>query len=107
MEWNMYDAGSIATGEAMMNALRRLSKEQSEACSFWGIIAGEADGEVVPEAYERIKDNDPAMEGLNPSQKSAIMSATSSQISLIWGPPGTLPIEFFHILLLIVFPRHW
>ena len=89
MEWNMYDAGSIATGEAMMNALRRLSKDQSEACSFWRIIVGETSGEVTSETYERIKDNDPAMEGLNPSQKAAIMSAMSSQISLIWGPPGT------------------
>lgn len=101
MEWNMYDAGSIATGEAMMNALRRLSKDQSEACSFWRIIVGETAGEVATEAYERIRDNDPAMEGLNPSQKAAMMSATSSQISLIWGPPGTLPINSFHIFLLI------
>jgi hypothetical protein len=102
MEWNMYDAGSIATGEAMMNALRRLIKDQSEACSFWRIIVGEPSGEVVPETYERIKDNDPAMEGLNPSQKAAIMNATSSQISLIWGPPGTLLIDFFYIWLLNV-----
>ena len=106
MEWNMYDAGSIATGEAMMNALRRLSKDQSEACSFWRIIVGETSGEVVPETYDSIKDDDPAMEGLNPSQKEAIMSATSSQISLIWGPPGSLPRSFTRVSLLIVFQRH-
>jgi hypothetical protein len=102
MEWNMYYAGSIATGEAMMNALRRLSRDQSEACSFWRIIVGETSGEIVPDAYERVKDNDPAMEGLNPSQKAAIMSATLSQVSLIWGPPGMLPIHFFYFWLLMV-----
>jgi hypothetical protein len=107
MEWNMYDAGSIATGEAMMNAVRRLSKDQGDACSFWGIIVGETSGEVVPETYERIKDDDPAMEGLNPSQKEAIVSATSSQISLIWGPPGTPPRNFCRISLLINLGRHW
>jgi len=107
MEWNMYDAGSIATGEAMMNALRRLSKDQSEACSFWRIIVGETSGEVVAETYERIKDNDSAMDGLNPSQKAAVMSATSSQISLIWGPPGALLMHSFLILLFIVLYRHW
>ena len=98
MEWNMYDAGSIATGEAMMNALRRLSKDQSEACSFWRIVVGETSGELVPETYEKIKNDDPAMEGLNPSQMAAIMSATSSQLSLIWGPPGTLPIHFLYLV---------
>ncbi|KAK0477884.1 RNA-directed RNA polymerase [Armillaria novae-zelandiae] len=88
MDWNMYNAGSIATSKAMMDALIRLLMEKEECCRYHHLITGETSGDELPATTP-----DPVAEftygpDLNESQIEAINSC-EAPLSLIWGPPGT------------------
>ncbi|KAK0493854.1 RNA-directed RNA polymerase [Armillaria luteobubalina] len=88
MDWNMYNAGSIATSKAMMDALIRLLMEKEECCRYHHLITGETSGDGLPTTTP-----DPVAEftyspDLNESQIEAIKSC-EAPLSLIWGPPGT------------------
>ncbi|KAI5119487.1 hypothetical protein M0805_009511 [Coniferiporia weirii] len=85
MEWNLYDAGSLATTDAMMTALQRLGSSASECCRFYGVITGDPYGNVLPDP-----ESDYAISNtnLNESQVAAV-NACNSPLTVIWGPPGT------------------
>ncbi|KAI6021731.1 hypothetical protein PISMIDRAFT_613287 [Pisolithus microcarpus 441] len=90
MQWNIYDAGSIATAQAMIDALTRLSVEREACCSIYNTIVmtpspEEVDGEASNDSEE---EEIPDAESLNASQVTAIRSCMAP-LSLIWGPPGT------------------
>lgn len=92
VDWRLYDAGSVATSKAMLDAVRRLTMEGWECCSFNDIITGR---EVLPEelvegneAEEPAQDETEVLESLNESQRNAVLSAKEGKMSLIWGPPG-------------------
>ncbi|KAJ8701086.1 hypothetical protein PTI98_004049 [Pleurotus ostreatus] len=86
MSWKMYNAGSIATAKAMMDALLRLATDGAESCLFHGHITGADVGgdETAPQAALA----GTPIEGLNRSQSDAV-HASDAPLSLIWGPPGT------------------
>ncbi|KAF4607757.1 hypothetical protein EYR40_000092 [Pleurotus pulmonarius] len=88
MSWKMYNAGSIATAKAMMDALLRLATDGAESCLFHGHITGADvvgdDGETAPQGELA----GTPIEGLNRSQSDAV-HASDAPLSLIWGPPGT------------------
>ncbi|EGO30084.1 RNA-directed RNA polymerase [Serpula lacrymans var. lacrymans S7.9] len=91
MQWIVFDAGSIATSKAMMDALLRLCQEKENCCSVYEMIVGEGresvsmvqlDGDgsdELPQAYN---------EQMNSQQVLAVRSC-EAPLSLIWGPPGT------------------
>jgi hypothetical protein len=91
MEWSMYDCGSTATTRAMMDAIKRLYVENSEACGFSKVLTGSAE---VQDVFDDLKESvnipvdGPGWEGFNASQKEAIQRSFKSNLSLIWGPPG-------------------
>ncbi|KDQ53776.1 hypothetical protein JAAARDRAFT_61145 [Jaapia argillacea MUCL 33604] len=74
IEWKLFNAGSVATAEAMVQAVQAISVKGSEACRFHRQITGQT-----------ISGDDTS---LNPSQEEAVRSS-DAQLSLIWGPPGT------------------
>lgn len=91
MDWNMYNAGSIATSKAMMDAMLRLLQEGAACCRFHRIITGDrtqedddptVDNTILDVNLEQISDH------LNASQILAVESCRVP-LSLIWGPPGT------------------
>ncbi|KAF9494277.1 RdRP-domain-containing protein [Pleurotus eryngii] len=86
MSWKMYNAGSIATAKAMIDALLRLATDGAESCLFHGHITGADVGgdETAPQAAFA----GTPIEGLNRSQSDAV-HASDAPLSLIWGPPGT------------------
>ncbi|KAI6025546.1 RNA dependent RNA polymerase-domain-containing protein [Pisolithus marmoratus] len=89
MQWNIYDAGSTATAQAMIDALTRLSVERETCCSIYNTIvmipsSEELDDDASSDSAEEIPD----AENLNASQIAAIKSCVVP-LSLIWGPPGT------------------
>ncbi|KIK00426.1 hypothetical protein K443DRAFT_611821 [Laccaria amethystina LaAM-08-1] len=89
MDWVVFNAGSIATSRAMLDALLRLLTQKQAACLFYSFITG--DEEEAPEdqqvpSVEVIPPGDDS--GLNESQRMAVQS-WAAPLSLIWGPPGT------------------
>ncbi|KAF9022945.1 RNA-directed RNA polymerase [Hymenopellis radicata] len=88
MDWTMYHAGSLATSDAMMDALQRLLTEKQECCEYYHLLVGEQ----IEEAEPRSRSSSPVPfeygPNLNDSQMRAI-DACNSTVSLIWGPPGT------------------
>ncbi|KAJ3514007.1 hypothetical protein NLJ89_g2629 [Agrocybe chaxingu] len=102
MDWNLYDAGSIATAHAMMDAIQRLLLERHKCCKFYHLIVGdeeaasESDREELGEQEEIEEETsppvgeepNPAPANLNESQATA-MRSWRSPLALIWGPPGT------------------
>ncbi|KAJ7811000.1 RNA-directed RNA polymerase [Mycena olivaceomarginata] len=88
MEWNLYNAGIIATSKAMMEALLRLLEDREICCRYYSLITGttpetplalaSAPTSPIPEIYAN----------LNQSQITAVES-TTNPLCLVWGPPGT------------------
>ncbi|KAF8156601.1 RNA-directed RNA polymerase [Crassisporium funariophilum] len=102
MDWNMYDAGSIATTNAMTDALKRLLGEREECCAFYSLITGEGGSEISEELETELDESSTIPEGLNESQITA-MKSWRSPLSLIWGPPGKNTIinaNLYHCLIL-------
>ncbi|KDR76562.1 hypothetical protein GALMADRAFT_450547 [Galerina marginata CBS 339.88] len=87
MDWNLYDAGSTATSNAMMDAIQRLLLEGEECCAFHGFITSAEDSMTYDESEFEAPNIGPDS-GLNESQIRA-MESWRSPLSLIWGPPGT------------------
>lgn len=95
--WSMYDAGSVATSRAMMDAVEKLVVEGSSACWFHDIITGRSGEAPTPirtthdldGADEQLEDSESIPASLNESQKSAVKNSRLGRMSLIWGPPGT------------------
>ncbi|KAG7440660.1 RNA-directed RNA polymerase [Guyanagaster necrorhizus] len=88
MDWNMYNAGSIATSKAMMDALIRLLVEKEECCRYHHLITGETGGDEFPTINGAGGSEDFSYgTDLNESQIEAIKSC-EAPLSLIWGPPG-------------------
>lgn len=87
----------------MLDALLRLVVDKHSSCSFYGIITGD------PSAGTEIANVAPLMEPspvtspeiwptqLNDSQIEAIYSC-NYPLSLIWGPPGLLPLLYAYFL---------
>ncbi|GLB39377.1 putative RNA dependent RNA polymerase [Lyophyllum shimeji] len=90
MDWNMYNAGIIATSRAMMDAVLRLLKEGPACCRFSNIITGESAENESPSEAPALSDSGSLSRSghLNASQIMAVNSCTAP-LSLIWGPPGT------------------
>jgi len=91
MEWSLYDCGSTATTRAMMDAIKRLYVEKSEACGFSKVLTGLAESQDVVDELEEsggIPVVGSGWEGFNAGQKEAIQRTFKSDLSLIWGPPG-------------------
>ncbi|KAG5653862.1 hypothetical protein H0H81_009941 [Sphagnurus paluster] len=89
MDWNMYNAGIIATSRAMMDAVQRLLKEGAACCRFHDIITGETPQDDTIENIPVTNAGSlPTSDRLNESQIMAVQSC-SAPLSLIWGPPGT------------------
>jgi len=92
MEWIMYDCGSTATTNAMMDAIKRLYTEKHEACSFYKVLTETGENNRVSTGEEQesgsVSVDGPGWEGFNASQKEAIQKSFTSDLSLIWGPPG-------------------
>lgn len=91
VDWYVYNAGSIATSRAMMDAVTKLALDGSEACAFASIIAGSAavidvDSDEHSEGVDRETTHSAA--ALNDSQRAAVLAARPSTLALIWGPPG-------------------
>jgi hypothetical protein len=99
-DWLLYNAGSIATSRAMLDAVRKLAVERENACVLYGLITDAmAWTEVETVAAEHAEAPTNAADEVGPStirvipthfnesQRSAIESI-SSPLSLIWGPPG-------------------
>jgi hypothetical protein len=92
MDWNMYDAGSTATAQAMIDALQRLAQQGEDCCQYVSSIVGSDTGPVVSPLDE--DEDDPQLPAdvitnLNDSQAGSVRLCDRSQLSLIWGPPGT------------------
>ncbi|KAI0684613.1 RNA dependent RNA polymerase-domain-containing protein [Cytidiella melzeri] len=91
VNWRIYNAGSVATSKAMLDALQRFAIEGMECCRFNDVIIGDSKGldepEHLPTEDEENLKSIPA--SLNPSQRDAVISAKLGRMSLIWGPPGT------------------
>lgn len=85
VDWRLYQAGSIVTSKAMVDALSKLAVDGLESCAFRDIISGQA--HEVEEVEENAEHGD-IPTTLNPSQRSAVASAQLECFSLIWGPPG-------------------
>ncbi|KAF5390123.1 hypothetical protein D9757_003870 [Collybiopsis confluens] len=94
IQWYLYDVGSVATFRAMMDAIRRLALEGPECCRFSAMIT---DANSLLQAEEERQVDDAEVQqrdvlelpGLNESQCEAVSLTDWSQVSLIWGPPGT------------------
>ncbi|KAH7881903.1 RNA-directed RNA polymerase [Phlebopus sp. FC_14] len=90
MQWNIYDAGSLATARAMVDSLTKLWEERDSCCSIYETIVLPPPTDEQPDAAQvhDAEDEDlPGTEDMNASQIAAIKSCMA-QLSLIWGPPG-------------------
>ncbi|KAI0666961.1 RNA dependent RNA polymerase-domain-containing protein [Trametes maxima] len=47
VDWNLFDAGGVATSAAMLDAIRKLVKQRYEACTLYNVIVG-ADPDASP-----------------------------------------------------------
>ncbi|KAF8631095.1 hypothetical protein AX17_005140 [Amanita inopinata Kibby_2008] len=97
MDWNLYNAGSIATSRSMMDALLRLLTDKESCCGFYSIITGDRESEPAEPTAEDVVGNESVSQSepefvpadnMNASQLTAV-SSCNSRLSLIWGPPGT------------------
>ncbi|KAG6331888.1 hypothetical protein ID866_7202 [Astraeus odoratus] len=87
MQWNIYDSGSVATANAMMDALSRLWEEREDCCTIYKtIVWAPLSNDELHEM--ELEEEIPGVEDMNASQVTAIRSCTAP-LSLIWGPPGT------------------
>ncbi|KAH7094136.1 P-loop containing nucleoside triphosphate hydrolase protein [Auriculariales sp. MPI-PUGE-AT-0066] len=89
MDWDLYDAGSVATTRAMLDAVVKLATEGRACCRLADLIMSSNDDVIeddfsdippLPEWSENVR--------LNASQQAAVNSV-DAPLSLIWGPPGT------------------
>lgn len=83
MDWFLYDAGSVATTNAMLDAVKRLTEEGYQCCELADIIMGSEALELPLEPVSAPWVD----EALNDSQLAAVNSV-DAPLSLIWGPPG-------------------
>lgn len=87
VNWQLYNAGSMATSKAMLDAVQKLAIDGIECCRFNDIITGAAE---VDEAERQIiaPRNEEDLSALNAGQRAAVASAQMGTMCLIWGPPG-------------------
>ncbi|KAL4068636.1 RNA dependent RNA polymerase-domain-containing protein [Scleroderma yunnanense] len=90
MQWNIYEAGSIATARAMMEALTRLSDDREECCRIYETIVMAPISHEEPGDAGQVSEEEeiPGLQDMNASQITAVKSCMVP-LSLIWGPPGT------------------
>ncbi|KAJ3554369.1 hypothetical protein NM688_g3145 [Phlebia brevispora] len=86
--WRIYDAGSVATSKAMLDAVQRLAEEGDDCCGFSSLVTGQDElaAEIAEEEVERTFD---PSSSLNESQQHAVQCVGLGRMTLIWGPPGT------------------
>ena len=87
MGWLMYDAGTVTTSQAMMDALKRLGEEPETSCSLYRTIVGMEHPAMAAPAPGLVQITSEHAY-FNASQRAAIQSSTMP-FSLVWGPPGT------------------
>ncbi|EJD42902.1 RNA-directed RNA polymerase [Auricularia subglabra TFB-10046 SS5] len=87
MDWDIFDAGSVATTKAMLDAIVKLRAEGKGCCALAPLIDGTAGNEGGFDQSTNVHpwENDGH---LNEGQLAAVKSV-ESPLSLIWGPPGT------------------
>ena len=90
VDWNLFDAGSVATSQAMLDAVQRLAMEGMECCKFHDIITGSAHAIEQREEGGDLgaEDSVELPRTLNASQRRAILLARPGRLTLIQGPPG-------------------
>ncbi|KAH9833398.1 RNA dependent RNA polymerase-domain-containing protein [Rhodofomes roseus] len=91
VDWYIYNAGSIATSKAMMDAVSKLALDGGQACMFADIITGSA-REIQSEDEDEGREATVVQNisaSLNASQRAALLAAGPDKLALIWGPPGT------------------
>ncbi|KAF8555926.1 RdRP-domain-containing protein [Imleria badia] len=90
MQWRIFDAGSLATARAMMDAVTKLWQDSYECCSIYDTIVVPPPRTGSEAVADHIEEEDELVgtESMNPSQIIAIRSSLAP-LSLIWGPPGT------------------
>ncbi|PCH35526.1 RNA-directed RNA polymerase [Wolfiporia cocos MD-104 SS10] len=96
VDWLLYNAGSVATSRAMMNAVQRLALDGPECCMFSRVIVGDGSerSDVIAQAPTPSNESGSDMSSsLNDSQREAVKSARSAQLALIWGPPGKPSVD--------------
>jgi len=81
----------------MIDALQRLLQQRETCCGFYDTITGNTENTntPMPVITHDMDSESPEVQGLNPSQITAIQSC-KAPLSLIWGPPGTLCDSFIH-----------
>ena len=90
--WRVYNAGSIATSKAMLDAVQCLAAEGNDCCRFSSIIAGAETPATHPVEETELGLEDDTSSSLNASQQLAVRCVGIGRMTLIWGPPGTLLI---------------
>ena len=91
VDWYLYQAGSVVTSKAMMDAIRRLVLEGDECCGFSDLIVGMGSGhDAALEDQDAVSEeaNEQFTVNLNESQRRAVLSTKLGFMNLIWGPPG-------------------
>ncbi|RDI82319.1 Methylisocitrate lyase [Venturia inaequalis] len=84
--WQLLNCGSFVTCKSMIDALLTLHTDKEICCKPYQTLVGLRCGP----GQQPAKTSRPAPnKELNQSQNRAVAAATSSSVSLLWGPPGT------------------
>ncbi|OQV00754.1 AAA domain-containing protein [Cladophialophora immunda] len=89
--WTMKHCGSIVNTQSAGEALVHLLVEKEQSCSFYhtllrsknALTESKEGGEVLPMQHCEF------IEGLNESQSRAVDVSIKTQLTCLWGPPGT------------------
>lgn len=89
--WRLRNCGSFVTARVMMDAVIRFSTLKTECCKIYDSLL---DFPLSPEEVGSPDDLEHPIEytkhdNLNPSQNEAVYAALSSNLTCLWGPPGT------------------
>ena len=84
--WYVLPAGNTTTTRAMINAIRKITKQRSECCAIYSkLIPGVASKTMSPLEPPAALDHS----DLNASQLRAVTEAVRCDLTLCHGPPGT------------------
>ncbi|KAF8439377.1 RNA dependent RNA polymerase-domain-containing protein [Boletus edulis BED1] len=100
MQWRIFDAGSLATARAMMDALTKLWQDSYECCSIYDTIVMPPPQTASGAVDDHLGEEDELVgtELMNPSQIIAIRSSLAP-LSLIWGHQTTVVVQILRYLL--------
>lgn len=104
-----------ATFKAQVDAIHRLATESAECCRFHRTITGDSFTEEASQELTDLSETqdethadgsapvEEIQDGLNRSQRVAVRASRTSQVTLIWGPPGKMTVAYspLYVFLLI------